>query len=571
MSTTAATIPAINRFPGVKPFTSTDQHLFFGREADLSALNSLIFIKQSVVLYGKSGYGKSSLINAGIIPRLQEKEAWQYFTIRFKNYSEKGDHKNLHPVETIRQRLREQFSGQEENEFGNLIPAENSSWYWIKQHQWQHQKAKFILFFDQFEELFTYPKEEVNEFSEELSRLLYNTIPTAYRRKLAELDEKGIMTDDLHDFCYDKPEIKVVYSVRSDRLSLLNALTDRHPSILQNCYELDALSRQDAEEAIRKPAKLPQGEIFASPPFEFTNEAITKILDHTANPADGKVEASTLQIVCRYVEDTLAAGQKHRLITDNLLGDIKDIFLQYYENTLGKLDMADRDKVQRLIEDELIDGDRRNPLTEGYIQRKFGFSEALLRKLEDSSLLRKERDAAGRWFYEVSHDSLVTAINKVAENRRRIEEERQKQALEKQVAAEKQRAEELLVLNTKARNRTRIAVAFALICILIMALTIIFGLRARRMEQLARQKEELARHSQLQAEKASASLLVEKGDSYFAKEDTSQIKDPEIRKGFFFEAKLMYDSAFRLVQNKTNDSLYLLILNRVKLCEQNLK
>ena len=40
-----------------------------------------------------------------------------------------------------------------------------------------------------------------------------------------------------------------------------------------------------------------------TPSFEFTADAVEKILDSIGNKQDGKIETSTLQIVCRYVED----------------------------------------------------------------------------------------------------------------------------------------------------------------------------------------------------------------------------------------------------------------------------
>ena len=58
------------RYPGVKPFATTEQELFFGRDRDIEDLWNLLWLSKLVVLFGKSGYGKSSLINAGILPEI---------------------------------------------------------------------------------------------------------------------------------------------------------------------------------------------------------------------------------------------------------------------------------------------------------------------------------------------------------------------------------------------------------------------------------------------------------------------------------------------------------------------
>lgn len=60
------------RYPGVKPFEASDTALFFGRDRDRTDLFDLVHREQLTVLFGKSGYGKSSLLKAGLIPKLIE-------------------------------------------------------------------------------------------------------------------------------------------------------------------------------------------------------------------------------------------------------------------------------------------------------------------------------------------------------------------------------------------------------------------------------------------------------------------------------------------------------------------
>ena len=71
------------RYPGVVPFTTSQRHLFFGRERDKSRLAKLIHKNLLTVVYGKSGYGKSSLINAGVVPKMEEEGLYTPIVIRF--------------------------------------------------------------------------------------------------------------------------------------------------------------------------------------------------------------------------------------------------------------------------------------------------------------------------------------------------------------------------------------------------------------------------------------------------------------------------------------------------------
>ena len=59
-------------FIGLRPFSYEDRDYFFGRDEQLDALEPLVTINQFVAIVGSSGSGKSSLIRAGLLPRLEK-------------------------------------------------------------------------------------------------------------------------------------------------------------------------------------------------------------------------------------------------------------------------------------------------------------------------------------------------------------------------------------------------------------------------------------------------------------------------------------------------------------------
>lgn len=59
-----------NPFPGLRPFKTEERFLFFGREGQSDAILRRLRDNRFVVLVGPSGSGKSSLINAGLLPYL---------------------------------------------------------------------------------------------------------------------------------------------------------------------------------------------------------------------------------------------------------------------------------------------------------------------------------------------------------------------------------------------------------------------------------------------------------------------------------------------------------------------
>src|SRR6185436_5554459 len=55
-------------YRGIEPFRFTDQQIFAARSEETWTLLSNVTLYRAVLLYGASGTGKSSLINAGLLP-----------------------------------------------------------------------------------------------------------------------------------------------------------------------------------------------------------------------------------------------------------------------------------------------------------------------------------------------------------------------------------------------------------------------------------------------------------------------------------------------------------------------
>jgi hypothetical protein len=164
-----------SRYPGAKPFETTQQHIFFGRTEDTLRLHRLIKLEPLVVLYAKSGMGKSSLLNAGIIPAVMKEGDYHPLSIRFQAWTEgKADA----PAFIARRLIAP--TGSAQTFLDTLITDEPSLWHDLKEAQIEGKK-KFLLIFDQFEELFTYPPEAIKAFKEDLAEVLYAKIPQRFR------------------------------------------------------------------------------------------------------------------------------------------------------------------------------------------------------------------------------------------------------------------------------------------------------------------------------------------------------------------------------------------------------
>ncbi|MBV6442683.1 MAG: hypothetical protein EPGJADBJ_04404 [Saprospiraceae bacterium] len=412
------------RYPGVNPFTTEQAALFFGREADTAQLLQLVRFEQVVVLYGKSGLGKSSLLNAGVLPALHKEGKFTSVVIRLGAWTQG---KTETPAAIVKQSLvRENYI--RETLLDKLLPYDNSLWYFAKTRQLNGGSDALLLVFDQFEELFTYPDSALNEFKNELAELLYTSIPQRFRRAL---ENRAWSDGDVLAPLYTPLEIKVLIAIRADRMHLLDHLSSHLPNILRHCYRLEALLRSEAESAIVQPAKATDSE-FVTPPFLYTQEALDALLDYLEDPADHRVEGILLQMLCEYFEKEKVKKQGILKIDKPDLGNLEKLVENYYHNKINSLGPIGRRAIRRLIEEGLVvEGDNtRLSLHEEQITTQFGVSKEMLENLVDSRLLRAEPFLRGGYTYELSHDRLVPPVLKAKVERLLAEEARtQKNAL----------------------------------------------------------------------------------------------------------------------------------------------
>ena len=448
------------RYPGAHSFLAGQKDLFFGREKDIDSLAKYVALNQISVLYSKSGLGKSSLLNAGMVPHFEEKGTFRPVPIRFKAYNE---HQKETPTYITRRNIvKDKF----ENTFLDLlIKNEPSMWHDVKEQQiCNGGNAAIILIFDQFEELFDYPAPMIQEFKEQLAELLFSTLPQRYRNKINSLPADTLSASQLETL-YTPFQVHVIFSIRNDKMSLLNGLKDYLPTVLKNCYELKPLDVQQAEDAIINPA-LNQKPGFSSPPFAYTYPAVEKIIHYLTKNGKRSIESFQLQVLCHALELRVIDSNIKEINQDNI-GDLDDISQNYYLNQLATITgEEDRLAARKLLEEGLIfeQEQRRISLLAGIIERDYGVNSALLQKLVESRLLRPEPLADGTGFaYELSHDSLIAPILK-AKEARLIEQEKDQlrqqadEAKEKEFAAKRKQQ--------KARMYAIGAVALALVAII---------------------------------------------------------------------------------------------------------
>ena len=494
----------MKRYPGATYFTEAQKDIFFGREDDIAALLKMIQFERKILLYSKSGAGKTSLLKAGIIPRL-DANLFETISIRFFAYTEKS-------ISTIERFLSYIFAIKEFQDLDKhqtildlYIPRyKNNLWYIFKKYELVYgNKKDILLIFDQFEELFYYPAEQITEFKDQLTQILYSD-KNIFIREL----EKKVYTEkeNLPDFknlvdleseqlkiIYEPIKVKSIFIIRNDQLSFLNQLSDKVPDIQKTFYELKPLTYGQIKEAIEKPA-ITANPGFETEAFEFLPETVEKIINELSENHTQPVETTQLQIVCQQIEEI--AQQKHvktlhatSLVKIELhdLPKFDAIFYNFYDNAVKKLPETEQNHAQRLIEDNLVRNNRRISLDENICAE---FLEAShLQTLVNTHLLRAERNSVGGFSYELAHDTLVPPITESRKKRiEKEEEERAEKERLEELRLAKEKAEKERVEREKERKQQRRIITIVSIAAIVSIAFGIFGFVYMRIAQNERDK-----------------------------------------------------------------------------------
>lgn len=384
---------AIEPYVGPRPFERYHRDRFFGRTREANEILSLIIAHRAVLIFAPSGAGKTSLINAGLVPLL-EAEGFEIMPLaRVRGLVPDGidpSHiANIYSFNTL-------ISWAEATaDPTGLAKATLADYLAARPHPSDELGLPVprVAIFDQFEELFAAHAERWQDREDFFAQVG------------AALEQD--------------PYLRVVFSLREDYLGQLDSFAALLPERLQSRYRLTRLGRAAALAAVTQPLR-GTGYSFAPGVAE---RLVDELMQVRVESATGEtmivtgeyVEPVQLQVVCRSLWQSLPADV--RVITADHLqtfGDVDQALVGFYERSIRQAirntDVPEGD-VRTWFEQNLI-----TPAgTRGTVYRgpheTGGMANAVIDALEDLHLIRGEWRAGARW-YELTHDRFVTPIQK---------------------------------------------------------------------------------------------------------------------------------------------------------------
>ncbi len=356
-----------NPYPGPRSFQEEDGAHFSGRDREARELLALVASRRAVLLHSPSGAGKTSLIQARLVPDLRKRRGTAVLPVARVGGQTMAGAANVFVANAMQWLF--DLDAEEAAGFSladGLARALDSL---------PDSAGRICLLFDQFEEIFTGPAD------------LYAQREDFFRQ--------------LRDVLDRQPRLSLFLSMREDFVAALEPYLPFLPDRLSTRMRLDLLDAKAAGEAVSGPVK----DI-----CPFTAEARDYLIDNLRQGGP-YVEPILLQVVCRRLWERLPPGtreiDRHLLVEG---GDVQQALEEFYQNAVTSVA-----KEKGVQEGVLRDWIGVNLITKGGIRNQVlaeggkvaGLDEAVVRALETSRLVRCET-RRGVPFYELAHDRLVS-------------------------------------------------------------------------------------------------------------------------------------------------------------------
>lgn len=390
-------------------YRETDQDIFWGRDEEIQDLYYLVSNSDFSICYARSGEGKSSLINAGLIPLLREK-GFLPICIRFTSSNYKEENPDFDNIigETLDNAINKVGNGSFYKSLYIDISQDEISLcdsIWWKLRVNEIRKDAFttltpILIFDQFEEIFTCSEnlEWVNKYFAWLENL-YNDMNPLDDANIGRLPKK----------------FKVLLSLRSEYVCELDYWSMQRyfiPPLKNNRYYLKALTENSAEKIVNEIlSKTKIDNISKEDVLTFSqNDDMER--SYADSPCKSALKLSLILDTCyRYGEKINDLVDKKGNVLS--LADILDI---YYDESTKELSQEQRSK----LEDLLVDSNgRRTKVSIVDISAKTKISETQLERLKEKRIITTTNSND----IEIAHDCMCDIVSKHSTERRKILEQ----------------------------------------------------------------------------------------------------------------------------------------------------
>lgn len=425
-----------NPYLRLRSYTETDAQYFKGRESESGEIFDLLQRNNVVVLYSESAEGKSSILAAGLYPRLRRHNFLPVSIVFTEDeFAEKSPDFDAIVLGRIRQAMAEANPGGQEPmapDFARKVnesecfewvstsdvelPMDSesaaaftgSAWWMLRDFAIERYGVRVcpVLVFDQFEEVFTRAASAwTDAFFGWLERLFSDNVPEAISNALDAFPE-----DEEPEFSTRK-DFRTIVSMRNEYMGELDYWgVQRHflPEFKNSRYCLRALTLDEAEEVLDlRFADRP--ELKKSVLAALSGVPASKLAE--AQRDLPMVPAMLLSVVCGVLCEEKSAQKYLDNLQDGNSTAVDNILWDFYRTSMRECRIGPT--MRKYIEDVLVDkgGKRVRTKVDSRALRRIGFRDKILPQLKKKGLVKTSR-INGEDYVELVHDRLAAIIEK---------------------------------------------------------------------------------------------------------------------------------------------------------------
>ena len=379
-------------YKGLAPFDDSelDALLFFGREREIEVIVANLMASRLTVLFGASGVGKTSLLQAGVAHRLRREQ--NAVVVVFSAWTGDAVANLLDAVEVA--------AGGDAGALRRGGPLADVLAAWTRRLD-----TELYIVLDQFEEYFLYHENEHGPGT------LAEELPEALRRA-------GL-------------RVNFLIGIREDALASLDAFKARIPNLFGNSLRVDRLERSAARAAILGPLDRYNELVPAGEGVEAQPELVEAVLDEVAagrvdlglsgrggvgEEDSDRIEAPYLQLVLErlWEVETSRGSNRLRLETLRELGGAAHIVEDHLERAMAALSPDEKDAAAAMYNHLVTPSGMKIAHRAGDLAGYASIGEAetqhVLQRLVEERIVRAAENGAEGPRYEIFHDVLAEAV-----------------------------------------------------------------------------------------------------------------------------------------------------------------
>jgi hypothetical protein len=388
--------PELNPYIGPRPFTRNpeDKIRFFGRDNETNEIVYLTLRHKLTLVYAQGGSGKTSILNARVIPVLEEEYRCEVLPVgrigRGPNASIEVSHiPNIYifnllqslnteaePQSLVNMSLSiflEEYFPNHKDESGDLIPQ--------------------VLILDQLEDLF-------------------NLYAAGWQ------DQRVGFFQQLAEALKDNRPLRIILIIREDYLAQLDPSLDILPERLRPRFRLERLNKEAAFTAIKGPLEAMR--VFDKERGEEVENDIKRLVEDLlrirVETYDGRsqevqgefVEPIHLQVVCTRWWQQRLSSKDHSIDSMDVDNTLEDFYVEAIIEATKQTGVAESE-IREWIEKTLITSSGTRSIVHHEQKSTGKMPNEVVDVLEAKYLIRADRRSGARW-YELTHDRLIEPI-----------------------------------------------------------------------------------------------------------------------------------------------------------------